>query len=318
MKDIIERAFSYWLKNNIDDTKTRQIMARSIGWQYEEIRELPHTEDIDIFIITNKKLISPSIEYLPLHRSSHLIHTFDFDNIKNRLIKRGRLTIGGDLGSGKTTLSYLIIRSLPRPFWLIKLKSNVHIDADVLERFALATDMPILLFADKDIYKTNIGGIKPSDVVITLMLDRHGDVNLGPHSQEAARYMAEEILKAPVPLPSGRKQWIEIALYIRNKRRNPEFADNIWNESIEYAWNILLEELPEEALFLLITVAKEKKIAAPKKLIKLQYPKTKNFKFIEKLISLGILHRDKQGRFTLSHPYWIYKINDIINMGKNP
>ena len=86
MKDIIERAFSYWLKNNVEDVKTRQIMVQSIGWHYEDTKELPHTEDIDVFIITNKKMISPAIDYLPLHRSSHLIHTFDFANIKHRLI----------------------------------------------------------------------------------------------------------------------------------------------------------------------------------------------------------------------------------------
>ncbi|NOZ91990.1 hypothetical protein GM182_06880 [bacterium 3DAC] len=315
MKEIIRDAFSYWLKANVEDANMRQILARSMGWEYTEVNGLPETELVDIYLITNKKMISPAIDYIPVHRSSHLVHTFDFDDIKDRFIRKGRLTIGGNPGTGKTALAYLLIRSLPRPFWFIKLKGNVHIEAEDIEKLALATDTPVLLFADKDMYDVHIGGIKPSDTTITLMLDRHGDINLGAHSPDAARYMVEEILKAPAEKPKGKRIWLEIALYIRNKVRNPEFAKDIWESGLDTAWQNLINSLPEPALFLLKVVATEGEVVAPKKLIKLKYPKVKKLDFIEKLVSVGILHRNKNGHFTLLHPYWKKKINGIINIG---
>ncbi len=315
MKEIIQIAFSYWLKSHVDDKTQRRILSHSMGWNYVETDTLPESQQMDIYLITHKKLISPAIDFLPIHRSSHLIHTKDFENIKNRLMKKGRLTIGGQPGSGKTTLAYLLIRSLPRPFWLVKLKEDIPINAEYLEKLALATNTPVLLFVDKDLYHSHIGGIKPSDVVFTLSLDKKGDVNLGKHNPEGARYMVEEILKAPADKPSEPKMWIEIALYIRNKARNPEFAKDIWEKGIDEAWQKLIKTLPQEAVFLLKTIAQEGTIVAPKKLIRLKYPKVKKLDFVEKLISVGIIHRNKQGHFTLLHPYWKDKINGIINTG---
>ena len=318
MKKILSQAFSVWLNRSTDiDTETKKILAKSAGLEYlESSSSLPDTEDISIFLITTKKMISSAIEYIPVHRSSHLVLPLDFDKIRDRFINHGRLSIGGNMGHGKTALAYLLLRSLPRPFWLIKLKGNTVLDGDLLERFSLATDTPGVVFADMDIYNTHIGGIHPSPSILTLSLShRDGDIILGKHSRDAARFMAEEILKAPIDRPSGSRSWLEIALYIRNRRRNPDFAKDIWEKGLDTAWENLVSSLPKEALFLLSVVAKEGSIASPKKLIKLKYPGVKNLEFIEKLISLGILHRREDGHFTLIHPYWKNKINGIINIG---
>ncbi len=318
MKEILSQAFSVWLNSSTDiDTETKKILARSTGLEYiEDASSLPDTEDISIFLITTKKMISSAIDYIPVHRSSHLVTPLDFDKIRQRFINHGRLSIGGSMGHGKTALAYLLLRSLPRPFWLIKLKGNIILDGDLLERFSLATDTPGVVFADLDTYHTHIGGIRPSPSILTLSLShREGDITLGKHSRDAARFMAEEILKAPVEKPGGPRSWIEIALYIRNRRRNPEFAKDIWERGLDSAWENLVSSLPKEALFLLSVVAREGSIASPKKLIKLRYPKVKNLDFIEKLISLGILHRREDGHFTLIHPYWKNKMNGIINIG---
>jgi len=150
VKKLITHAMSYWLGKMVGNEEAEKLM-KTMGLTYIETEEIPESDGATLTLITTKKLISSAIDYHPIHRSSHIVRPPDFDSLLEILQKSGKLRIGGVPGVGKTTLAYLLLSRLPKPYWLLRVKADIEIPVDLIDRLTLMTDTPLLLFCDRDI-----------------------------------------------------------------------------------------------------------------------------------------------------------------------
>ncbi len=294
MKKLITHAMSYWLGKMVGDEEAEKLM-KTMGLTYTKTEEIPESDSATLTLITTKKLISSAIDYHPIHRSSHIVRPPDFDSMLETLQKSGKLKIGGVPGVGKTTLAYLLLSRLPKPYWLLRVKADTEIPLDLIERLTLMTDTPLLLFCDRDI--DNCGKI-PKNLPHLILGEGK---RLGPHSPKAAAFVASEILKRHIEPPPEPRMWLEIALMIRNFKEYREESKIVWERGLESFLRRVIEGLPPVGIKMLTFMIKEGQMVSPKAFLKVMGHKGKQ-DFIEYLIATGVIMRRPDGTFTISHP----------------
>lgn len=294
MKELITHAMSYYLGRHVDEAEASRLM-KTMGLRYIKTEEIPESDEATITLITTKKLLSSVIDYYPIHRSSHIVRPPDFDTLLETLQSSGRLKIGGVPGVGKTTLAYLLLSRLPKPYWLLRLKADTEVPVELINRLVLMTDTPLLVFCDRDI---DTCGRIPRTLPHLILGEGK---RLGPHSPKAAAFVASEILKRHIEPPPAPRMWIEIALMIRNLKEHPEESQLVWKEGLEAFVRRAVEAIPEVGRQMLGLMIKEGHLVSPKAFLKVSGYRGKQ-DFIEYLVSTGIVRRKPDGTFTISHP----------------